>query len=165
MVPYLSQRRYLRYFPDDIEPFKSISCVFSFSAKGKDDEKDILQLQPKLEECTLKVEISQEEKISEELIKIRRTTEEIDARMRKLKVAAPSKAKIDISGLEYEVISKPLSTRRYRRYIGLPTTGEVVGCGLQHFLPSRFVVVYDKVEEQSQRVLDILLNPEASILP
>ncbi len=163
-IPYLSQRRsFARYFPDDIEALKSINCIFSFSATGKDNEKDVLQLQPKLEGCTLKVEVTQEEKSTEEAIEIRRATEEIDARLRKLKVAASGEAKTDISGLEYDVISKPPLTRQLRRYIGVPTTGEVVGSGLQHFLPSRFVVVYDKVEEQSRRVLDILLNPERAL--
>jgi predicted ATPase len=161
---YSSQMRYFpRYFSDYIEHLKSISCIFSFSATGKDVEKDILQLQPKLEGCTLKVEVTQEEKTSEEAVEIRRTTEEIDARLRKHKVAVSSKEKIDTSGLEYEVISKPALGRRLRRYIGVPTTGEVVGSGLQHFLPSRFVVVYDKVEEQSRRVLEVLLNPEHAV--
>lgn len=164
-IPYLPQRRYFsRYFSDEIEDVKSISCLFSFSATGKDEEKDVLQLQPKVEGCILRVQVSHEGKDSEETIEILRTTEEIDARLIKLRVVGSSKTKVEASGLEYEVISKPATWNQYfRRYTGQPTSGEVVGSGLQHFLPSRFVVVYDKVEEQSRRVLNILLNPEQSI--
>lgn len=160
--PFISQRRYFgRFFPGDfLEALKSINCIYSFSASGKENEKDILQLQPRLESCSLETRGTHEKKDFEEKVIIKRTKHEIADRIKQLKIELASITKVDVSGLEYEVVSKPATTRRIRHYIGMPIAGDVVGSNLQHFLPSRFVVAYDIVEEQSRRMLDVLLNPE-----
>lgn len=159
--PYTFQRRYYpRYYYDEIESLKSIKCDFSFSATGKDAEKEILQLQPRLETCTLRVKIAHDNKEVDELIEIRRSAKEIAERLKDFKISSGGKTKIDISSLEYEVVNPPTTRKHIRHYLGGPKSGEVVGSTLQHFLPSRFVLVYDTIEEQSQRVFDILFNPE-----
>ena len=161
-LPYGFQRRYYpRYFHGEFESLQSIRCDFSFSATGKTDEKDASQLQPRLESCLLRVQISQEKKDIEEVIEIRRASKKIIDRLNDLKISPTHQAKLDVSGLEYEVVSKPSSTGYYRRFMGaVPRSGDIVGSSLQHFLPYRFVMVYDVVEEQSRRVLDVLFNPD-----
>jgi Uncharacterized conserved protein len=161
-IPLMNQRRYLgRFFPGDfIESLESISCEFSFSSSGKDSEKEILQLQPKLESCSLRTKGEHDKKQYDELIEIKKVAEEISDRLNSLKISSPTKAKVDLSGLEYEVTSKPTTTRQFRRYYGSPNTGEVVGSGLQHFFPSRFIVVFDVAEEQSRKIIDVLFYPE-----
>ncbi len=156
------QRRYLgRYISRDIlESFKSIKCDFCFSASGKEIEKDILQLQPRLESCTIIAQGSSEKKSFDKKIEIKKSKIDIAERVKQLKLQASNISNIELSGLEYEVITKPTTTHRLRHYIGVPITGEVVGSSLQHFLPSRFVVVFDSVEEQSRRIIDIFLNPD-----
>ena len=154
---YAFQRK---YYHDDIEALKSINCDFSFSATGEDDEKEILQLQPKLETCLLRVQISQDDKETEESIEIRRTTKKIAERLKDFKITSDIKTKINITGFEYEVVSSSSAGKYIRHYLRAPKAGDVVGATLQHFLPSRLVLVYDIIEEQSQRFFDALLNPD-----
>lgn len=158
---YIYPQRGFRYFSNEsMEAIKSILCDFCFSAEGKEVEKDILQLQPRIESSSIKTQGVMNEKDFEELIKIVRSLEEPIERLKSLNVEPDTK--FDISGLEYEVVSKQALTRNFQRHYGLPKTGVYVGSVLQHFLPSRFVLKYDKIEEQARRIMDHIFNAERS---
>jgi len=161
---YSFQRKfYPKYYHNEIDTLKSINCAFSFSAASKDNEKEkeILQLQPKLESCVLGVETISEDKDASDFIEIRRTTKSITDRLKDFKISSDIKAKINIAGFDYEVTSKPMAGKYYRHYLRRPKSGDVVGSTLQHFLPSQLVLVYDIIEEQSRRFFDALLNPDS----
>lgn len=159
---FLTPQRSFRYYSgESIEALKLIHCIFCFSAEGKDSEKDILQLQPRIESSSIKTQGIINDKEIDEIVEIVRSSEEPLERLKSLNMEPDFK--FDISGLEYEVVSKQLLTRRYRSHLGIPKTGAYVGSVLQHFLPSRFVLKYDKIEEQARQIIDSMFNAEHSV--
>jgi predicted ATPase len=159
-TPFSFQRRpFVRYYPGEIEALKSIRCEFSFSAAGKAEERDMLQLQPRLESSDLKVQVTQEEKTIDEQITVKRSAKDISERQHEYDLSSSDK-KTDYSGLEYEVINQPKIIRSLRRFMGILATGKIVGASLMHFLPIRFAVVYDTVENEVSQIMDALVNPD-----
>ena len=160
---YITQPRNIRYLsPEPLEAITSIHCDFSFSAEGDESERDILQLQPRIESCHIRTQGKKDDKVLDETIKIVRSSSEPMERLRSLLVRSDNA--MEINGLEYEVISKPPKNQDLRRHYRYMTAIEYVGAVLQHFLPSRFVVKYDKTEEQSRRILDYLFNIERAVI-
>lgn len=155
-----SQRVYRYYNSETLEAVKSISCNFCFSASGTEAEKDILQLQPRIESSSIKTQGILDEKEFDEIIEVIRSKEDPSTRLKSLDMHPDPK--FDLTGLEYEVVSRQVFTRQYQRRFGSPKTGSYVGSILQHFLPSRFVLKYDKIEEQSRQIIDYIFNIERS---
>jgi predicted ATPase len=159
----LPRRSFNRFFPNELlEAIEHINCKFSFSTDENAIEKELSQLQPVIISCKLQTKGTFDNKNFDEIVEINKSSIAPNTRINQLGVAQ-GRAKIDLAGLEYDVIDKPSTTKQFlRRYYGSPITGEVVGSGLQHFLPSRFIVKFDVVEESSRRLLEYLFYPEQS---
>ncbi len=156
--------RYLR------ESLTCINCQFQFSAKTLNENNEIIQLQPQLEECkieatsALKPPSKEGDKSIEnktEEIYILKTGQAIKQRLKYHKLKEEKLQTRELSSLNYEV-EKPkkpkeinLSPRYYRN---LPTTGHYVGASLNHFLPNRLSMVFDTVEEESTQLLNFLTS-------
>lgn len=153
-----SQRKSLRYYSHDFfNSINSINCVFNFSATGNDKEKNLLQLQPKIEYSSIETKITRDKKEITEEIQISRSKDLPRDRLSTLKINADPSINNDLMGLEYEVTIKPKGNES-RRFYGLPKVSKLAGAVFQHFIPSNLVVVYDNIKERNSRLIDNLFS-------
>lgn len=162
-----------RHFSRGQETIRKISCAFSFGPGAHDPARELAQLQPRLEDCELTVSAVElehggavgedkaaPERVIDEIVHVRRSKQSPDARLRQYHVGDTGQANIDLASLEYDVV-KPATTHNQRRFYGMPRGGKNLGTSLFHFLPARFVVVYDAVEDAVDRLLETLVRGEA----
>jgi predicted ATPase len=141
----------------------SLNCSLSFSSAGATGEKDILQLQPRLDSCDISCRFSLKEKDreKEESIVIKRSEKSTSDRAQKFNLQLDgSTQSSDQKYLEYEVI-KPNSIRRIDRYYyALPVNAKIAGVRLRHFLPNALALVYDKVGDQVDSIVKSLTTTD-----
>lgn len=148
----------------------SVNCQFSFSSKGPEEIKDSLQLQPRIEECTIKIKykiserIGETDKFVEEEVAIRRSKKTIQERIAQLQLSTTDLQQADLEPLEFEVI-KPSKIKRMRRYYFTPLKGKPAGATLRHFLPGRITIVFDAIAEQVAQITELLISPEGHRFP
>jgi predicted ATPase len=139
----------------------TFDCFYSFSAQGSAEEREVLQLQPRLDESQVRVNLSSDEKPTEEQVLIRRSERSVQERLAHLKLSQQELSRMEFGLTEFELI-RPTSLRRStRRVYGAPSTGKPVGVVMEHFLPGRIQVVFDAVEEQAKQLVDILTTGES----
>src|ERR1051326_297738 len=139
----------------------SFDCFYSFSAKGSEDEKEVLQLQPRLEESQIRVRFLVDEKETEEQVLIRRSEKSAKDRLGQLRLSPHDVSKVEAGLSEFE-LARPTTLRRFsRRFYGAPTTGKAIGATFEHFLPGRIQILYDSVEEEARQLVDVLTSAEA----
>ena len=155
-------RRYFpRYHPQIAEALSLVECQFSFSVRGPKDSKDVLQLQPRLEECSIRTIPRGETPHAEEIVHIRRSKKNLDERLEELQLSSKLLKAIDSASLEYDVVKSPTQQfRRIRRFYDLPVSGKPVGATLLHFLPERISIVFDSVEEQARQLYAMVISPD-----
>ncbi|WP_312199414.1 AAA family ATPase [Anaerospora hongkongensis] len=144
----------------------TINCEFSFSSAGAETEKELVKLQPLLEECRIKARfestIESNEKIEDEL-HFRRSTNSILHRLQQNNLPNSLENRPEhIRSLRYEVV-KPQESPSIARYYNRPT-GKTIGINLRHFLPGEFAISYNKYEYQLFMLTDTLTS-EGEIYP
>ena len=148
--------RYYRLSRESLDSVESVECRFSFSATGAKEEREVLQIQPRLEESWLKLHPKAERRFADDEIIVKRSKRKTEEIASDLKLKAGSLDRPELASLEYE-ISKPTQLRTRRWHSGI-SSGKPVGALLRHFLPNAISVVYDDVEEQTHRLVSMLSN-------
>ncbi len=138
------------------DEISSIDCTYTFSSHGPTEKNEVLQLQPCLEECNVKVKRTSEGKILEDEISICRSQKEIAERASYYKLNEKNIQRAEMTSLKYEVI-KPKKIDSMRRYIHLRSSCQPAGISLVHFLPERISIVFDAVEEDSKRLVEMFV--------
>ncbi|OEH86576.1 hypothetical protein BHU72_09960 [Desulfuribacillus stibiiarsenatis] len=149
MIP--SHRNYYIEFSHNSEDIKEIDCRYIFSAKGAYDEKDIHQLQPRLESSQLRVRSVFADHDSE--IHLKRSEKGIENRLKNYKIRDSLNAHFN----DYEVVKvNNLGKNLYgRRFL---SNSKLVGASLMHFLPGRITYIYDVIEEKVERIIQYLIS-------
>lgn len=145
--------RYYRFSREQLASVAAIEGSFSFSATGPKEEREVLQLQPRLEQSRLKLHSSGEKRPPDDEISIRRckrTRENILADLKLERV--PAAEGPELASLEYEVL-KPTTIRSRRQMYSRLADAKPVGALMRHFLPYAISFVYDAIEEQNRRIL------------
>lgn len=139
---------------------KSVECSFSFSTKGGTKENELLQLQPRLDDSRIKIQLLEKVEGAQDEIRIARASTPAETRAKELQLSDVPMVPADIDSLRYEVL-KPGTFRSGKRYsrIGLAVSGQSAGAILIHFLPFRISIVFDAVEEQATGLFEALLSP------
>jgi len=145
-----------------------VECSYSFTNVGAVEEKDILDLQPRLLASHIRIKALGDQTAipAETEIEIARSGKAIETRAANFNLPAEVMAGPEQSSLEYEVL-KPQNLRPGRRYFrgfGLPNTAKSAGAVLSHFLPLRLTIVYDSVEEDVRNKLEPMLSYRESRL-
>jgi predicted ATPase len=133
---------------------ESLTCEFSFSAKGTNQQKEILQLQPNVEECSIQVRLKPEAPLANTGVSVRRRTEDPKAVASELQLLEFTTR--DLRALEYKVVSGPGKVERPYSYL---SEGQLVGVSLFHFLPRFLLFTYDAVEENARQILRAFTAP------
>ena len=150
-----------RYTGSDLESaIKSIDCTFSFSGAGADAAEDIPQLQPRLESSKIVACGLLDENLIVETVEIRRAPEDAASRAISLKVDRARQRAGTVSALDYEVVGEVPNPYRAARYMASSTVGTVVGSVVQHFLPVRYVVVFDVVDVQARATIESITGTD-----
>lgn len=139
---------------------KLVECSFSFSNNGPVEERDLLELQPRLLESRIKIHVRDEEASQDTEIKVSRSKKPIDARAIDFNLPIETLPGPERTSLEYEVL-EPQNLRPGRRYYrgaGMPKSAKCAGAVLSHFLPLRLTIVYDSVEEDVRKLIEALVN-------
>lgn len=154
--------RRLRYVGPGSE-VGSVECEFSFSARATaDDDTGLRRLQPYLEKCSLSVSPSATDQPPIEL-SVSRSQATVSTRLDQLRVTRESLPGPQLSSLEYEV-SLSSGLNQLRNYYPLPRSSRPVGASLQHFIPASLTVVYDVVEHEADRIIQLLTASTSSDL-
>lgn len=156
----LPEYKYNRYSIGIGEEIKKLVCEFSFSAIGA--RKDLLQLQPKLEELNLKItriDPRAESKDIENEISISRSNTSIENKISKYELQLDKLNPNEISSLEFDV-NKPRRPSQLRQgFRGEKMIGEFAGATFFHFLPQNLTLVYDIIEEKKRVITEMIVNP------
>lgn len=134
----------------------SIEAEYVFSTKGAEDQKEVLQLQPSLDETRVKTSGGDDKKEGEEIL-IRKAHKSIQERLTEFGIEQSQK-RAALDSLEYEIVKGGASVHRVRRYYRVPRTGKPIGASLTHFLPDRVCLVYDAVEEEAGQLVSTFLS-------
>lgn len=135
------------FYSDPDDGLAEVHCSFSFSARCEnDEEKDVLQLQPRLEHSYVKIKTSINKNEIEEEISIKRSKNKASEKMKMLKLLDHKIGISEKNSMNYEII-KPSKTRNIRGYRSVPASGKPVGASFVHFLPQKVSMVYDTVDE------------------
>lgn len=132
---------------------EGISCEFSFSSKGDGQRKEILQLQPNLDTCELRVQQRTEKAPSVEELFLRRRQQTVAEFVELLHLKEVTGQ--DLRSLEYEVVRSPIAVASHPAYLA---SGQVVGSSLFHFLPRLLLITYDSVEEHVLQIVKAFTN-------
>lgn len=133
------------------EALSSINFSFTFSSYGSEDEKQVVQLHPRLEECQIHVKSKLENRPNEELIQIRRSKKAIHQRIKDNHLSEKSLSKVEFASLEYEVV-KSDDLIWHQRYSTFSKNAKPLGALLNHFLPEKIYFILDAIEEQSRQI-------------
>lgn len=158
----VAEYKFNRYSFGAGEEIRKLVCEFSFSASGL--RKDLLQLQPKLEELNLKVtrdDPRQEGKHSESEVSITRSSSTIEGKLKKFELKQENLNANEISSLEYDVNKprRPSQIRLNHVFRNEKNTGEFAGASLYHFLPESLTLAYDIIEEKRKMITEMVINP------
>jgi len=151
------RRRFLRpMYRRGLERAVQVDCSFAFSARGPEDQRELLQLQPELEHVTVRATSSEEGARSVEEIRFRRAQSRPEERADALKVADDARTKSLVETLRWEVEERrgPLPPYPGAR------SGKEAGVAVNHFLPEALSVVFDAVAEEVQEIVDALTASE-----
>lgn len=150
-------RIYFRFLPDLHESVSKIECNYIFSSTGKEDEKEILQLQPRLIEFNLKTTPKENIKIdfATEEINIVLSKKSIQERVDQYQLLVKDIQKSDLHTLTYDVIH-PINSKSLKHLYSQreKINGKIIGASFLHFLPDRFTFVYDLIEQEYLYVLE-----------
>lgn len=147
---YITTSRHI-YGLQGNEALSSINCSFTFSSHGSKDEKEIVQLHPKLEECQIHVKSKLENRSNEGLIQIRRSKKGIQQRIKDNHLSEKSLSKVEVASLEYEVV-KSDDLIWDKKYSASFENVKPLGALLNHFLPEKISFILDAIEEQSRQI-------------
>jgi predicted ATPase len=138
-----------------------VTCSYSFSASfGAEQEREIAQLQPRLEESYIHVRIAgqdgDDDSRVEEEVRLKRSTEPIQERLVRFKLEPANINDDESKAVEYEVLRPSLlpAQRIARRIEGFPQDSKIAGASLKHFLPGDFTVVFDAVERDASQLIE-----------
>ena len=133
---------------------KKVSCRLSFDADPGSPERDVSQLQPQLFLFTMSVLVLTEDNTDRHYeLTVSRSGSGAD-KVATLEVDEPSNEEARAS-LEYDIVLDEDSLAELREEL---VTAEPVGCILRHFLPDRFSVRVNLVEEMAQWLQMVLLD-------
>ena len=136
-----------------------VDCFFTFSVRSEGESREIVRLQPLLEETGLSVSTLLAEAAGE-TIEIRRAAQSIAQRMAELRLPAEYSKRPEMSSLRYEVaVLRGALSRRETGVLGEATKA---GASVVHFLPTRIAVVYDAVDTEASELVEalVLAGPE-----
>lgn len=152
---------YGRYFGPTNSPassLRSVECQFTFGAgTAPHGGRELLRLQPRLESSSVVVSAQIADQIVTEEVEIERSSISPESRLQNLKLPSATANEMDPGSLEYEVV-KPETLRGLRRYYRMPAIMKAAGVKMRHFMPDRIWAVYDSVQEQSRRLVEVLLD-------
>ncbi len=131
----------------------TVAGSYTFSSNGINEKKETLQLQPSLEDCSIKVLYKEGESINEEDTVIVKSKKTIDQRMEYYKLSDMYTQQNEIATLEYEVAS-PKKTNFERDFLRLRSGGQIAGVSFMHFMPDMLSIVFDATEEDARRLVE-----------
>ncbi len=143
------------------EILKMVDCYFTFSANDPYEDKEVLQLQPQLNECYIKgISEKSDKSMIEQEILVKKSTKNSEQRLKELHVAEQDVKREITESLEYEVMKPTTIKGRQRRYYSLHGGGggRAVGATFNHFLPSKIAIVFDAIERQNKQLLESMIN-------
>jgi predicted ATPase len=143
----------LRRFYGMEESLKSVACEVSFEVDPSDPQRDLLQLQPRLFGCTLEVSLELPRESGAARLSVSRATTDPGSKASDYEIEEVSPELLSL--LEYDV---SLQTNVEREPWDDLVNADIVGCDMDHFLPSRLVVRYDSVEENANLIVAILTD-------
>lgn len=156
---YSGNRR--SYFPVEFHSsLSAIKCSYSFSASANEHNKELLQLQPRLETGAITFK-STSAGARDLLFSFQRSQDSSRQILERLGVDPNSVGATQTAPLEFQVTSyvpEPYNSRRYYRG---PRSSKPAGVMLRHFLPTGLAVAYDEVAEQVEATYEALTEPEA----
>lgn len=135
----------------------AIECAFSFSNNGSSTEQEVLDLQPRLSSSRVKIHLNTDQGAQDSEISIARSQNRPDQRAAKFNIDVNTLSDAERASLEYEVLQpeRLRSGRRYYRGFGLPFKASCAGGILSHFFPLHLSIVYDAIEEEARKQLDM----------
>lgn len=145
------------FLPSSAGALSSIECHYTFSAKGRSREREILQLQPHLDSCSVNVFSKFEDRKIEEEVVIKRSSKTLQERLTQYQLSEQKLRPAEISSLEYEII-RPTKLERVGRGLRGPKKGQQAGASLVHFLPERISVVFDATEQQARQIVEAFIR-------
>lgn len=155
----LHRRLYAPMYMRPGEVLRTVECYFTFSADDPHEDREVLQLQPQLNECYVKgISEKSDKSITEQEIQIKKSNKKIEQRLEELHVAEQDVKREINESLEYEVIKPNIIKGRQRRYYTLPSGGRAVGATFNHFLPSKIAICFDAVERQYKQLLESMIS-------
>lgn len=139
---------------DQIDDFKNLSCKFSFSGKSADEDSELLQLQPRLEGSYLQINYKEADSEEIEIVRSKKTLQE---RIKELKLNEKDNTR-NFSSLEYELV-KPTRLLQLPNYFygRRPKNGKFAGAFMDHFLPGSISIVYDKIEDDKNQFIEVIM--------
>lgn len=141
----------------DLKTNLNLKCDFKFSPEGDSNEKELLQLQPRLEELSLELKGQSSENILEGIF-IKRSKRMVLERLSNLSIADSLVQRVDQQALEYEIITTTRQkTRRRYPYDPISVIG-FVGVLFRHFLPDKLAYTYDALDEQISTAIQLLVD-------
>jgi len=165
--PSFSLPFYARYMRKSLT---DINCEFEFSVKSsnKNEDAEIIQLQPQLEKSNIKINSQLEDRSSPvrdsenqtKEVHIIRTNKPLDKRLKTNQLSKEYLQMSELSSLDYEVKKPEKIEATSRRRLRIPTTGTYVGASLNHFLPGRLSIVFNETEEQVNRLVEAIVEFE-----
>lgn len=145
-------------YPSNYSEPPLISCHYTFSAQGSEDETDVLQLQPRLERSSLKIVGKVEGRDFSEEVGLTRRKGSVASIAEQFKLESQRGIDSSLETLEYEIEKISNIKRAMRGYGFSPHSGKPAGASLHHFLPFRISLVYDAVEESANQLVASLLS-------
>ena len=138
---------------------RTLQCSYTFSSgQVSESGNQALQLQPFLEQCSLRsTRIREEEdKQEEEYVVLKRSQRALAERLAEYQFSTKELQPAELDALQYEVVElcaakSPLFTQLSDSYI---QDGEPVGAVCWHFLPERTYQVIDRTEETAVLLVD-----------
>lgn len=146
-----------RFFHSTPEIVKALSCEFSFSSKGEPEEKDALQLQPKLESVSFSLEKELGVEIDHDSIHLERIKEPLSKKLDKLGLNSRRITQLEEMAAEFNLTS-PKNTGTLRKNYRFSNKSKFAGATFNHFLPQKLAITFDVVEENAKRLIDSLVN-------
>jgi len=164
-----SRSNYYRLSPSNTRYIRSLTCKFAFSAAGGDEDQKSLQLQPRIENCSVEITAQRQVRIPTTSgvqatlqdqsfdIEVVRSNKNYEDRLRDLGLDMTVEEDALTEALAYEV---PKCTRLpfIRRSVGATPSQKPSGALLNHFLPGRLCVSYDSVGEQIKRMVEFIVS-------
>lgn len=127
----------------------TVECNYTFTCN---ENIEMTNLYPPLKSCDIKV--GNEKNIEEISIERRNTTESIT----NFNISPRYLDSFD-DALQYKVTKIPQYLNERKFYRNRPNNGKPVAASMDHFLPSRITLVYDLVEDEISKLVEMSTNP------